>query len=98
MASEASARFILIANPAQLNIELANHEGRPVQGGQIQIAAQWPGDPSFDFNSTLNEHSAGWYQGDIKFPRAGNWDLVIKVKQNDSEFEMEQKIFVAFSK
>ena len=98
MASEATARFILIGNPAQLALDLKDHEGNPVQGGQIQIAAQWPGDPSFDFNSTLNESSAGHYAGELKFPRAGSWDLIIKAKQNEREFEMEQKIFTAFEK
>lgn len=98
LATEATAHFILIGNPAQLVIDLKDHEGKPVQGGKILIAAQWPGDPTFDFNVTLNESSSGHYFGEMKFPRAGSWDLVIKAKQSEREFEMEQKIFAAFAK
>lgn len=97
-AEAGSARFILIENPAQLQFELADHEGKPVQGAQVEITAQWPGDPRFDTNIKLQESAAGQYQGSFNFPRAGNWDVLIKVTQNGSVFDMEQKVFVAVSK
>lgn len=98
MALEGAARFILIANPAQLKFELNDREGKPVQGAQVVIDAQWPGDPNFDASTTLHETGSGQYEGNMNFPRPGNWDLLIKVTQNERLFEMEQKVFVAVSK
>jgi len=98
MAIEGAARFILIANPAQLKFELNDRDGKPVQGGQVVINAQWPGDPQFDASITLQESAAGIYEGSMNFPRSGNWDVLIKVTQNERLFEMEQKVFVAVPK
>lgn len=98
LATESSARFILIENPAQLTFELKDREGRPVQGAKVIINAQWPGDPQFDASVELPESGSGLYMGNMKFPRPGNWDVLIKVTQNDRLFEMEQKVFVAVSK
>jgi len=98
MAIESAARFILLATPAQLNLELNDRDGKPIQGGQVTIDAQWPGNPDFDTKATLVEKSPGQYEGSVPFPRAGNWDLIIKAQYNDRVFEMEQKVFVSVSK
>ena len=93
-----AVRFILMASPAVLNFELNDRDGHPVQGGQVEINAQWPGDPTFDFKGFLQEAAPGHYQGSIKFPRAGNWDLLIRVEQDGRQFDMEQKVFVSIPK
>jgi len=98
MAMESAARFILIGNPAELQFELNDNVGKPVQGGQVVINAQWPGDPQFDATITLNETAPGRYAGSMKFPRPGNWDMLIKVTQDGRMFDMEQKVFVSVSK
>lgn len=98
LADESAKRFILISNPVLLKLELNDRDGKPVQGGSIVINAQWPGDPNFDTSATLHETAPGFYEGNLNFPRAGNWDLVINVTQHDRLFEMEQKVFVAVSK
>lgn len=95
VAAENLARFIVAANPAMMQLELKNRDGVPVQGGKVEILAQWPGAPAFDTSVTLNEIAPGKYEGSLKFSRPGNWDLIIKAVQNESQFEMEQKVFVA---
>jgi len=97
-ATKNAARFILMASPANMELLLKDHDGNPVRSGLVIIDAQWPGDPKFDFKSELHEASPGKYKGDMKFPRAGNWDLLIKVESDKRLFEMEQKVFVAISK
>lgn len=93
-----AARFILIASPAELKLDLNDRDGKPVQGLQVEIDAQWPGDPTFDFKGTLHEVAPGQYVGSMKFPRAGNWDLLIGAKLEDRQFDTEQKVFVSISK
>jgi nitrogen fixation protein FixH len=95
---ESAARFILIANPALLQLELHDNANQPVQGGKVQIRAQWPGDPKFDTAIALNETAAGRYEGSMNFPRPGNWDMLIRVEQDGRVFEMEQKVFVSVPK
>lgn len=95
MATPAAARFILMASPAEFQFDLKDRDGKPLQGGQVQINAQWPGSQAFDFSGTLQETVPGHYVGSMTFPRTGNWDLVIKAQQNGRLFDLEQKVFVA---
>lgn len=92
------ARFILMASPADLKFELRDDKGLPVKGAVVEINAQWPGDPTFDFKDSLLETTPGNYQGSLKFPRAGNWDLLIRAVRDGSQFDTEQKVFVAIPK
>lgn len=93
--AEGADRFVLAANPATIQLALADRDGKPVQGGQVIVTAQWPGNASHDFSATLYEVAGGLYQGSLNFPRAGRWDLLIKVVRDERPFEMEQKVFVA---
>ena len=93
-----AARFYLLGNPAAMQLAIKDHDGNAVVNGQVTVNAQWPGDPTFDFSTTLADKMAGAYQGELKFPRAGNWDLVISVKRGKNEFELEQKVYAIFSK
>ena len=87
-----------MASPADLKLELHGRDGQPIQGGKVEIQAQWPGDPTFDFKGALHEAAPGNYEGSLKFPRAGNWDLLIRVERDGSQFDTEQKVFVAIPK
>jgi hypothetical protein len=98
MAMSSMARFIVQASPALFQLELKDRDGNPIQNAQVGIVGQWPGDPAFDFNGTLHEVAPGSYEGDMKFPRAGNWDLLISAQHEDQQFQMEQKVFAAISK
>ena len=90
--------FVLTANPATIELALNDRDGKPVQGGQVVVTAQWPGNAAQDFSATLYEVAAGLYQGSLNFPRAGRWDLLIKTQRDGHLFELEQKVFVAASK
>ncbi|MFA6920298.1 MAG: FixH family protein [Gallionella sp.] len=98
LAKPGEARFILMASPADLQLELQDRDGQPISGGKVEIQAQWPGDPTFDFIGALYETKPGHYDGSLKFSRAGNWDLLIKVERDGSQFDTEQKVFVAIPK
>jgi len=98
LAMPSMVRFIVNASPAQLKLELKDRDGKPVQGAKVAIDAQWPGDPTFDFKCAFNEVAPGNYVGDMKFSRAGNWDMLINAQREGQEFAMEQKVFVAIPK
>ncbi len=95
MATPSAARFILVASPAVFQFDLKDRDGKPLQGAQVQVNAQWPGSQTFDFNGTLQESAPGHYVGSMTFPRTGNWDLVINARQDGRLFDLEQKVFVA---
>lgn len=90
-------RFVFSANPATIQLALTDRDGKPVQEVQVAVTAQWPGNASHDFSATLYEVAGGLYQGSLNFPRAGRWDLLIKVLRDEHSFEMEQQVFVAIS-
>lgn len=94
-AMPSAIRFVLLASPAEMRLDLNDRDGKPVQGEKVSINAQWPGDPSFDFKGEMYETMPGHYVGDLKFSRPGNWDLQIKSVHDGREFEMEQRVFVS---
>ncbi len=93
-----AAKFIIASNPAEFKLDLSEPDGKPVEGAIVVVEAQSPGDPSTDFKTTFNAVSQGAYQGSLKFPKAGNWDLIIKAEVDGRQFDMEQRVFVAISK
>jgi len=95
MADESSDKFILLASPVELKLELNDPEGKPVQNATVVIDVQWPANPKFDFKATLQEVTPGHYGGSLAFPRGGNWDLIIEASLEDRVFSMEQKVYVA---
>jgi len=97
-AKPGEVRFILMASPADMKFTLHDNQGQPVKGAVVEIKAQWPGNPTFDFKDSLIEVSPGNYQGSLKFSRAGNWDLLISAVRDGSQFDMEQKVFVSIPK
>jgi cell division protein FtsL len=98
LASADSVRFILTESPAELQLELKDRDGKEITGAQVVVEAQSPGDPTSDFKTAMNATSSGHYQGSLKFPRAGNWDLLIRAEVDDRQFDMEQRVFASISK
>lgn len=92
------AQFILMASPADFKLEVRDREGKPVGGAKVNVTAQWPGNPAFDFGQELHEGAAGAYAGSMAFSRPGNWDLVIRVEREGAHFDTEQKVFVEIPK
>jgi len=88
------ARFFIMASPAPFKLELNDQEGNPIQGGVIELKAQWPANPKFDTSATLNETATGVYEGSLEFPRPGNWDVLVNAQLDGRPFEMEQRVYV----
>jgi hypothetical protein len=94
-AMPSAIRFVLLASPAELQLDLNDKNDSPIHGGKVIIDSQWPGNPDFDFKTDLYETMPGHYVGDLKFSRPGNWDMLIKAEYDGRQFEMEQKVFVS---
>ena len=92
------AQYLLLGQRADFKFSLNDKDAIPVQGGKVDIKAQWPGNPTYDFAGSLHEVSAGIYEGSLTFSRPGNWDLLIRAERDGRQFDTEQKVFVAFSK
>lgn len=93
-----AARFVVLASPATFKLDVADRDNHPIHAAQVNVDVQWPSDAALDIKAKLFETTPGHYEGAIKFPRAGNWDLLVNVSQNGQEFDMEQRVFVAISK
>jgi len=98
LAKSIDVHYILLGNPVSFKFSLNDKEGLPISGGTVAIKVQWPGDPSFDFAQTLHETASGAYEGNLTFPRAGNWDLLIRAEHDGRQYDTEQKVFVTFAK
>lgn len=92
------ARFIIASNPAEMQLDFKDQKGLPISGATVIVEAQAPGDQANDFKTQFNPGTEGHYQGSLKFPKAGNWDLLIRAELDGRQFDMEQRVFVAIPK
>lgn len=98
LATAESARFFVYGSPADFDLELNDKDGKAIANAKIQVEAQSPGDPTYDFKGEFNSTAVGKYQSRLSFPRAGNWDLLIHADVEGRQFDMEQRVFVVISK
>ncbi|MBN4073535.1 FixH family protein [Mariprofundus ferrooxydans] len=71
-----------------------DHNGKPVQSGQVLLSAYRPSDASQDFNIELKRTDAGTFIAPISFPLPGHWDLIARIDAGNHHFDTAQRIFV----
>lgn len=79
--------------PANYEITAVDAKGLPVSGKMEVVANHRASDVSQDFVIPFKEVSAGKYQGLIKFPNKGDWELSIRLIRNKDVFETDSDKF-----
>lgn len=92
-ASGQSIRIAFTSNPDpphkgnnSLHVKIADSDGAAVTGAQVVVAFHMAAMPTMDMAAmneaaTLNEKSAGAYEGQLELPCGGTWQMTIGVKQ-----------------
>lgn len=90
---------VLRAVPANYEIIALDRQGQPVSGKIEVLALYRTSDLRREFAIPFQQVSAGKYQGQIKFPLKGEWELSVRLIRDRDVFEMESdKFSVADSK
>jgi hypothetical protein len=79
--------------PSHYEISAMDAQGRPVSGKMEVVAYYRSSDVSQDFVIPFKEVSAGNYQGLIKFPIKGDWELSVRIIRDKDVFEMDSDKF-----
>lgn len=79
--------------PVNYEITAVDAKGLPVSGKMEVVANHRASDVSQDFVIPFKEVSAGKYQGLIKFPNKGDWELSIRLIRNKDVFETDSDKF-----
>ncbi|MFY9261412.1 MAG: FixH family protein [Gallionella sp.] len=79
--------------PAHYEISAVDAQGQPVSGKMEVVAYYRASDVSQDFVIPFKEVSAGNYQGLIKFPIKGDWELSVRIIRDKDVFEMDSDKF-----
>ena len=90
-------KIVVIAAPAAYEIDVADRQNLPVSG-EMEVVAYRPSDAEKDFSVPFSEVASGKYQGYISFPLKGYWELRIRVKRGNDEFETESGKFLVAEK
>jgi nitrogen fixation protein FixH len=85
---------IHMARPATFRLGARDKAGKPLTGAQVVAHAYRPSDSAADFSTSLFEKSPGQYEAMVTFPLKGRWDLVVDVKQGESNSEVPRRIAV----
>ena len=85
---------IVMTQAAVLHFVVADNRGLPLSDADITLTAYRPADAAADFLMPMLPVAAGRYQADIVFPLKGTWDLIVKVKRGEDEYELTRRISV----
>lgn len=85
---------IVMAQPAALRFAVVDNRGLPVSDADITISVYRPADAAADFMVAMSQVAAGRYEADIHFPLKGTWDLIVKVKRGEDEYEITRRVSV----
>lgn len=77
---------VLAGLPAGYEISVKDREGVPVNG-TMDVVAYRSSDDTKDFSTPFLQVSPGQYQGYIRFPLKGYWELRIRIKRGQELFE-----------
>lgn len=73
--------------------ELKDKEGKAITGAVVKVLAQRPTHHGYDQEVTLQETTAGVYEGPVEFPLEGQWDLR-QIVQKGEGFLLEVDRFI----
>lgn len=102
-AHQSLAWQLTVRQPKELSVNelghyqvvVQNREGRPVTGGTMSVKALRIADEKQDFLIPFHEVGVGIYEGDIRFPLKGYWELSFNIVQGDAGFSVTgDKVFV----
>lgn len=79
-------KSVVMGSPAGYEISVVDQGGMPVSG-TLEVDAYRASDESKDFTTAFREVSPGNYQGYVRFPLKGYWELRIRVKRGKDMFE-----------
>ena len=85
-------KVIVMNLPAAYEIGVADRAGMPVSG-TMEVIAYRASDARQDFSTVFRETSPGNYQGYIKFPLKGYWELRIRSQRGEEIFEVNTDRF-----
>jgi nitrogen fixation protein FixH len=84
----------VVNRPAIFRVEIKTHENKTVSNAIIEGQFLRPADSKQDIVFTMREIEPGIYQQNITMTAPGNWDLVLKIKKNDDEYEVRAKTVI----
>jgi FixH len=79
--------------PMTYEIGVVDRTNAPVSG-TMEVEAYRASDAGKDFTTVFRETSPGSYQGYIKFPLKGYWELRIRIKRGEEIFEVNTGRFM----
>jgi hypothetical protein len=79
--------------PMTYEIGVVDRTNAPVSG-TMEVEAYRASDAGKDFTTVFRETSPGNYQGYIKFPLKGYWELRIRIKRGEEIFEVNTGRFM----
>lgn len=85
---------VVMAQSTPFYFTAMDKRGLPFTGADIHIRAYRPADASADFTVQMHDNGDGRYQAEMTFPLKGTWDLIVKVKRGENEYELTRRISV----
>ncbi|MDQ6972569.1 MAG: FixH family protein [Mariprofundaceae bacterium] len=99
---EASAWRLQLQPPAHISVNqekifrlyVMDHQGNPVRSGKVVLFVYRPSNASDDFKLPLSYADVGTFSGSVRFPKAGNWDLIARIQGDGLQFDTALRVFV----
>lgn len=84
--------------PALFRISVSDKQGNPISGATVQVHFMRPADKRKDFLTDLPESKPGVYQEALTMSNPGLWEVVIRIKKGEAQFQLDGQTYVNLSK
>jgi len=84
--------------PEMYRLTVVDKAGLPLTAAEIIVNAYRPSDASADFQARLSEVGAGIYEGYIRFPLKGIWDMNFSIRHESDHFKFSRRTSIVTQK
>lgn len=91
---KAEAGGLAVGEAGTFRFSLTDRDGAPVTGARVEAILFRPTKEGFDQKTALAESAPGTYQGQVRPPLPGRWDLKISAVHPEGGYRYAQRIEV----
>lgn len=84
-----------LGQAATFELTALSGNGEVLNPEKVTVFAYRPTDAKFDFSVPMAELQSGVFRGEVSFPLAGNWDLLVTVEKAGVEHSVAERVRVA---
>ena len=83
---------VFAGTDSNYTVNIVDKVGMPVRDAEVTLHAYRPSDASADIKTAMEPLAGGVYQARLNLPLKGVWDIMVMVRHEDDQLELQRRI------